>query len=211
MMRDADDMGQSSSNPAMPRINFKKEGLFDPNDPLFPDMIAGNYEEWTVYNQSFSDHPFHIHQNHVLVTKINSIALPQPEWHDTLVVPAAVCLKPLGQQPPCGTTRNINDTTPGSITFRTYFNPVTAGCFVMHCHILTHEDIGMMQRLDILPAKGQPSGCVLDQASAAPLIEKFIASRGSFQICSASRQSRAISYSPTSAATLSNRPVDTGE
>ena len=55
MMRDADDMGQPSSNPAMPRINFKKEGLFDPNDPLFPDMIAGNYEEWTVYNQSFSD------------------------------------------------------------------------------------------------------------------------------------------------------------
>jgi len=206
MMRDADDIGQPSSNPAMPRINFKKEGLFDPDDPLFPDMIAGNYEEWTVYNQSFSDHPFHIHQNHVLVTKINSITLPQPEWHDTLVVPAAVCLKPS-----CGTPENINDTTPGSITFRTYFNPVTAGCFVMHCHILTHEDIGMMRRLDILPAKGQPSSCVLDQASAAPLIEKFIASRGSFQICSASRQSRPISYSSRSAATLSNRPADTGE
>ncbi len=29
----------------------------------------------------------------------------------------------------------------------------------MHCHTLTHEDLGMMQRLDILPAKGQPSGC----------------------------------------------------
>jgi hypothetical protein len=23
----------------------------------------------------------------------------------------------------------------------------------MHCHSLTHEDLGMMQRLDILPAK----------------------------------------------------------
>ena len=29
----------------------------------------------------------------------------------------------------------------------------------MHCHTLTHEDLGMMQRLDILPAKDQASGC----------------------------------------------------
>jgi hypothetical protein len=92
MMRDADDVGQRNpGNPDMPRVNFKKEGLFDPTQPLFPDMIAGNYEEWTVYNHSFSDHPFHIHQNHVLVTKITGIPLPQAEWHDTLDVPAVVC------------------------------------------------------------------------------------------------------------------------
>jgi FtsP/CotA-like multicopper oxidase with cupredoxin domain len=204
MMRDADDRGQPSSNPAMPRINFKKEGLFDPNDPLFPNMIAGNYEEWTVYNRSFSDHPFHIHQNHVLVTKINSITIPRPEWHDTLVVPAAVCLRP--------SCPSINDNMPGSVTFRTYFNPVTAGCFVMHCHILTHEDIGMMQRLDILPAKGQPSGCVLDGDHAAvPLIERLLARRGNFQICSAPRQSGPVSAGLTSSANLSNRRPDTGE
>jgi FtsP/CotA-like multicopper oxidase with cupredoxin domain len=52
---------------------------------------------------------------------------------------------------------NINDATPGSITFRTYFNPVTVGCFVAHCHIIDHEDLGMMQRFDILPANGEPS------------------------------------------------------
>ena len=93
MMRDADDVGQPNSppNPSMPRINFQKEGLFDETKPLFPDMIAGNYEEWTVYNRSFSDHPFHIHQNHMLITKINGITLPLPEWHDTLLIPAAVC------------------------------------------------------------------------------------------------------------------------
>ena len=81
---------------------------------------------------------------------------------------------------------NINNLPPGSITFRTYFNPVTVGRFVAHCHTLDHEDLGMMQRMDILPAPGQPSGCNLDRASAAPLIEKFIASRSSFQICSSS-------------------------
>jgi hypothetical protein len=30
---------------------------------------------------------------------------------------------------------------------------------VMHCHILSHEDLGMMQRLDILPGPNQPSQC----------------------------------------------------
>jgi hypothetical protein len=80
----------------------------------------------------------------------------------------------------------IIDTIPGSITFRTYFNPVTVGCFVAHCHIINHEDIGMMQRMDILPAKGASSGCNLDEGDrAAVLIERL---KGSFQFCSASRQ-----------------------
>jgi FtsP/CotA-like multicopper oxidase with cupredoxin domain len=175
MMRDADDVGQPSGNPSMPRINFQKEGLFDPTRPLFPDMIAGNYEEWTVYNRSFSDHPFHLHQNHVLITKINGITLPLPEWHDTLVVPAAVC--PPGNSTCSGPPQNINAATPGSITFRTYFNPVTVGCFVAHCHILDHEDLGMMQRFDILPANGQPSGCALDGNQAVkPNLRNLLAS-----------------------------------
>lgn len=197
MMRDADDVGQPNNNPNMPRVNFKKEGLFDATQPLFRDMIAGNYEEWTVYNRSFSDHPFHLHQNHVLVTKINGIPVPQPEWHDTLDVPAVVCPD---NPATCHNPVIINNLPPGSITFRTYFNPVTVGCFVAHCHTLDHEDIGMMQRMDILPAPGQPSACSLDQASAAPLIEKFIASRRSFQICSTLRWSTPISGSPTSPA-----------
>ena len=170
MMRDADDVGQPNNlNPSMPRINFQKEGLFDPTKPLFPDMIAGNYEEWTVYNRSFSDHPLHLHQNHVLITKINGITLPLPEWHDTLLCPcSAVCPRTdparTCTNPPVGPPANINVATPGSITFRTYFNPITVGCFVAHCHILDHEDIGMMQRMDILPAAGRPSGCQLDVA-----------------------------------------------
>jgi hypothetical protein len=182
MMRDADDVGQPNNNPSMPRINFLKEGLFDETKPLFPDMIAGNYEEWTVYNRSFSDHPFHIHQNHVLITKINGITLPLPEWHDTLLVPAAVC--PGTPPSTCvGPPANINEATPGSITFRTYFNPVTVGCFVAHCHTLDHEDLGMIQRMDILPAAGKPSGCRLDVAAEPG---NLLASLSSFPICSSS-------------------------
>jgi FtsP/CotA-like multicopper oxidase with cupredoxin domain len=90
-----------------------------------------------------------------LLTKNNGTPLATPEWHDTVIVP--------GSQPqPTNASPNINiNANPvGSITFRIYFNPVTAGCFVAHCHILTHEDLGMMQRLDILPGPNQPSSCV---------------------------------------------------
>jgi FtsP/CotA-like multicopper oxidase with cupredoxin domain len=190
MMRDADDVGQPNSDPSMPLINFKKEGLFDPTQPLFPDMIAGNYEEWTVYDRTNSDHPFHIHQNHMLVTKINGITLPQPEWHDTLVVPAAECPPDNATCLGMGVPASIVDATPGSITFRTYFNPVTVGCFVAHCHTLDHEDLGMMQRLDILPANGGPSGCNLDSAQTVkPNYGKLLAGLGGFPICSSSAPS----------------------
>jgi hypothetical protein len=40
MMRDADDVGEPSPSDPNKRINFKKEGLFDATQPLFPDMIA---------------------------------------------------------------------------------------------------------------------------------------------------------------------------
>jgi FtsP/CotA-like multicopper oxidase with cupredoxin domain len=215
MMRDAKDTGQPSGNPDMPLINFQKEGLFTPDQPLFPDMIAGTYEEWTVYNRSFSTHPWHLHQNHVLITHINGVKLPLPEWHDTLLVPAASSpCEPLpqgrraglGVQPAASASapvgpdptntclgpsnipalnQNINLATPGSITFLVYFNPITVGCFVAHCHVIDHEDLGMMQRFDIQRAGGGSNGCLLDVAQN-PTLQKLLAMKDSFQICTSS-------------------------
>lgn len=131
MMRDADDLGPA----------FQKEGLFTEGAPLFVGaeaMVADTFEEWTVLNRSPSDHPFHIHQNPFLLTHINGVELPKPEWRDTILVPAAS-----NPGDPVGTA--------GSITYRTYFNPITVGDFVAHCHILSHEDVGMMQEFQIVP------------------------------------------------------------
>ena len=141
MMRDDDDTGIPNpvEDPELPRIDYQKEGLFDADEALFPDMIAGNYEEWTIINRSFSDHPFHIHVNPFLVTHINGDPLPEPEWRDTILIPAATG------------SMDINQADYGTVTFRTFFDPIVTGSFVMHCHILTHEDVGMMQRLDIQP------------------------------------------------------------
>jgi FtsP/CotA-like multicopper oxidase with cupredoxin domain len=141
MVRDDDDTGEPNPqpDPAEPLVNFQKEGLFAMDQPLFDDMVVGNFEGWTVTNRSFSDHAFHIHQNPFLLTHVNGKPLPTPERHDTILVPAA--------QPQGGI---INEATFGSITFRINFDPVTVGDFVMHCHMPTHEDIGMMQRLSIV-------------------------------------------------------------
>jgi hypothetical protein len=45
MMRDGDDQGVPSNpfDPNMPLINFQKDSLFNPDQPLFNDMIVGNY------------------------------------------------------------------------------------------------------------------------------------------------------------------------
>jgi hypothetical protein len=33
------------------------------------------------------------------------------------------------------------------------------GTFVLHCHILAHEDRGMMQLVRVVPAGNYPNGC----------------------------------------------------
>ena len=71
------------------------------------------------------DHVFHIHTNDMLLTKINGAALAEPIWLDTAILP-----------------RN------GSITFRSRFVDF-AGKFMLHCHMMNHEDLGMMQVVEV--------------------------------------------------------------
>jgi FtsP/CotA-like multicopper oxidase with cupredoxin domain len=77
-----------------------------------------------------SDHPFHIHINPMWVLRVdvpdeNGVLhniLPEPRWMDTVPIP-----------------RNG-----GRVVFRTRFDDFE-GAWVHHCHILLHEDMGMMQ------------------------------------------------------------------
>lgn len=41
------------------------------------------------------------------------------------------------------------DVTFGFVTFRTYFDPYVTGVTEVHCHVLTHEDVGVMQEIEI--------------------------------------------------------------
>ena len=82
-------------------------------------------EEWTVINDDGSDHIFHIHTNPFELTQINGETLDVPVWHDTVTVP-----------------RN------GSVTFRSRFLDFP-GKTVLHCHMMNHEELGMMQVVEI--------------------------------------------------------------
>ena len=84
----------------------------------------GTVEEWTITNNSMMDHPFHIHVWPFKVVE-RSDGTPDPGWRDTVNVP-----------------------TGGWVRFRM---PITdfAGTTVYHCHILDHEDLGMMATIQV--------------------------------------------------------------
>jgi FtsP/CotA-like multicopper oxidase with cupredoxin domain len=84
-------------------------------------------EEWTIRNSSTVWHPFHIHINHYQVVAFNGHPVPVRYWEDTTPVPPF-----------------------GDITIRTRFLDFP-GRWVFHCHILVHEDNGMMQTVQCLP------------------------------------------------------------
>jgi FtsP/CotA-like multicopper oxidase with cupredoxin domain len=84
----------------------------------------GTTEEWTLRNNSMMDHPFHLHVWPFRVVS-RSDGSPDPGWRDTVNVPAG-----------------------GNIVIRVPFTD-TPGRTVYHCHILDHEDLGMMGVIDV--------------------------------------------------------------
>ena len=97
-------------------------------------LTLGHLEEWTILNTSNEIHPFHIHVNPFQVVAINGQPVDRPGYDDTFPVPAR-----------------------GSIKIRTRYVDFD-GKFVIHCHILFHEDHGMMQVVRIVdPAHPEAS------------------------------------------------------
>ncbi len=94
-------------------------------------------EEWTIQNVSGERHVFHIHQLDFLVTSINGVAQPADTLRDVVDLPYAV------------------NGVPGEVKMIIPFtDPIMVGRFVFHCHIVGHEDAGMMANIVVL-APGQ--------------------------------------------------------
>jgi suppressor of ftsI len=114
------------------------------NDSLYDEMainyspLLGSAEEWTIINGTTCAHPFHIHVNSFQLMEINGVPQPQPNFWDTFTVPPAQAVYP----------NNVFDglTPVGSIKIRIRFKEWT-GKSVFHCHILNHEDTGMMNNI----------------------------------------------------------------
>jgi suppressor of ftsI len=103
-------------------INGKKYG---PSDPPMTSVSIGAFHHWRVVNDTHEVHPFHIHQVHFLAYAENGRRLSQPEWLDTVNVPVE-----------------------GSVDLMMDFtDPIIRGVSLFHCHLLSHEDKGMMAKI----------------------------------------------------------------
>jgi FtsP/CotA-like multicopper oxidase with cupredoxin domain len=124
-------------------------------------------EEWTIYNTDdvavfakpteIIGHPFHIHVNPFQIFEIydpttmdKPLTLPPPYvWWDTFPIPLA---KVVPEGTPGAVKVNDQYVLRGYFKMRTRFVDFT-GEFVQHCHILAHEDRGMMQLLEVASNK----------------------------------------------------------
>jgi FtsP/CotA-like multicopper oxidase with cupredoxin domain len=112
-----------------------------PFNPLAPPAIVtdqGAVEDWTIENHSGENHEFHMHQIHFLILARNGVPVPPSEqqFRDMVEVPYWDGKGPLP-----------------SVTVRMDFRGATVGDFVYHCHILDHEDAGMMAIIRVRPPK----------------------------------------------------------
>ncbi|MEO8751720.1 MAG: multicopper oxidase domain-containing protein [Casimicrobiaceae bacterium] len=108
-----------------PRISIHDRRAPVRSQPHRPPRSPRLVEEWEIVNLDEADHPFHIHTNPLLVTQVNGVGLAEAIRRDTVNV--------RGHQ---------------TVTIRSRFEDCT-GVFVLHCHIFNHEDIGMMQAIEV--------------------------------------------------------------
>jgi FtsP/CotA-like multicopper oxidase with cupredoxin domain len=134
------------SNPADPNsatdfyltVDGETPKQFDPASSE-PNIVVrqGDVEDWIIENRSTELHAFHIHQLHFLLVGWSGVPVNEPFLRDTVNVPYF-------------TGRALEYP---SVRLRMDFrDPDTVGTFVYHCHLLEHEDGGMMGTIRVLPA-----------------------------------------------------------
>src|ERR1700733_8566354 len=115
--------------------------LFDMNNPPAIVVHSGTVEDWVVENTALEDHIFHTHQIHFQVLEVNGQPVNDPAIRDTVDLPF---WSGSGPYPSVKVRMDFRD-------------PNIIGTFVYHCHILQHEDAGMMGSIQVLPSAGLAS------------------------------------------------------
>jgi len=111
--------------------------------PYSPDCVdtfvtLGDIEEWTIVNTAEEQHVFHIHQLDFQVVEMNGEPQPFVGYQDTVDLPAAT-------------------DKPSTVKVIIPFDdPVIVGKFVYHCHIIQHEDQGMMASIYVIDPAAPP-------------------------------------------------------
>ena len=103
-------------------INGQK---FEMNAGPMLTVDIGSLQHWRVMNPSREVHPFHIHQVHFLVYAVDEKPVKDPVWVDT-----------------------VNVSYGSSVDLVMDFtDPIIRGMSLFHCHLLSHEDKGMMAKI----------------------------------------------------------------
>ena len=103
-------------------INGQK---FEMNSGPMLTVDVGSLQRWRVMNPTREVHPFHIHQVHFLVYAVGEKPVKNPVWLDTVNVPYG------------SSVDLVMDFT----------DPIIRGMSLFHCHLLSHEDKGMMAKI----------------------------------------------------------------
>ena len=142
-------------------LDTKDAQPYDPNR-IDRKLTLGGVDEWTLQSHYVS-HPFHIHVNPFQIVSIkdpmgNEVSAPgsqdkgdgvsidpqyeglQGVWKDTLWIKSLIGEK---TPPPPGSSGIY------TIKIRTRYERYI-GQYVLHCHILDHEDQGMMQNVEVV-------------------------------------------------------------
>ena len=122
-----------SEDPLVTGLFFINHATFDPERVDFK-VPLGSIEEWTIRNASDELHVFHIHQLPFQVISVNGAPVPFGGLLDTVNVPIH-----------------------GEVKIRLAFtDPIIVGRFLFHCHILEHEDKGMMAQIEVYDPRVGP-------------------------------------------------------
>jgi FtsP/CotA-like multicopper oxidase with cupredoxin domain len=108
-----------------------------------PDSV----EEWTILNFTHEIHNFHIHQLHFRVLESDD-KFVEGRMLDTINVPVAL---------PDANWSPDDPVMPGKVRLLMRFHQNISGEFVFHCHILSHEDKGMMGLIRVVEPGGERS------------------------------------------------------
>ena len=117
------------SRPGLPQFSINGQS-FTHESPAQATPTVNTTERWTIKNTSTEAHPFHIHQGDFVVRSVNGEPVDNGGQQDVVELPY---MQANGK--------------PGEIVFDMTFRE--EGDFVFHCHILDHEDFGMMARVSV--------------------------------------------------------------
>jgi FtsP/CotA-like multicopper oxidase with cupredoxin domain len=137
-------------------VDGQQPAPFDPAGNV-PNIVVrqGDVEDWIIENRSSELHAFHIHQIHFLLLEWSGTAVNEPFLRDTVNVPYF----------------NGRTLQYPSVRLRMDFrDPDSVGTFVYHCHLLEHEDGGMMGTVRVEPASAgaTTTGIASGTATLAP-------------------------------------------